>query len=171
MNKFAALAVAFAASTLMAAPASAADLRVSSPANPSVRISVAGKSSAQMTAEIKAAAISVCSNGQGLDNTCLSDAIQDANSQLGALTAAHRIAASTNVRVSREGPTSVRVSLKGKTPSQVDTDITAAAHAVCKESSIGNSDYLSCVTAAVDDAKVQLRSVAQLDRPRQFVSN
>ena len=170
MMKFAALAVAFAASTLMVAPASAADLRVSSPANPSVRISVQGKSAAQMTAEIKAAAISVCSNSQGLDNNCVSEAIRDANGQWNAIGAAHYVAASTNVRVSREGPASIRVSLQGKTPDQVDTDIAAAAHVVCKVESTGGSDYLSCVAAAVDDAKAQLRSVAQLDRPRRSAS-
>src|SRR5688500_5161589 len=62
--KFVCLAAA-AAATLFALPAAAADLRVSRTPSPVVRIAIAGKTDAQMTSEIKAAAATVCGADAG----------------------------------------------------------------------------------------------------------
>jgi len=172
MHKFTALTAALAVSALVVAPATAADLRILSPNDPMVRISVAGKSPAQLTIEIKAAAQLVCSDKSGLSDSCVDAAIDDATDQLAALTASHHLAIATQLQVSRDGPESVRVSLTGKSPAQIDHDIQAAAAMVCKDQGSVTGVDADCVEAAIGDARLQLRSVvAQIDTPRQLASN
>lgn len=163
MTKVTSLAAALLVSTLIVAPAGAADLHVSSPSDPIVRISVAGKSAAQLNTEIKAAAESVC---DGMPSGCVNEAIVDAEDQLSAITATHRTAASSNLQIMREGPTTIHVSLKGKSIEQINSDIEIAAHTVCKDSNPSALDYSACVDTSISDAKYQLRSVvAQGDLP------
>ena len=77
--KFVCLAAA-AAATLFALPAAAADLRVSRNPSPVVRIAIAGKTDAQMTSEIKAAAATVCGADAG---SCVQTATREATRHRG----------------------------------------------------------------------------------------
>ena len=70
-------------SSVSAAPASAADLRVAS--NPVVRIPVAGKTADVLSAEIQAAAEKVCGQPDAAKNGCVAVAVRDANRQLRAI--------------------------------------------------------------------------------------
>ena len=170
MIKFASVAAVFAVSALIAAPASAANLRVSSPNDPVVRIAVNGKTVAQLNTEISAAATAVC--GAGADDAtkaCYRDAVSDADSQLAAITRASQ--SSAKLEVAKAGPSSMRVSLVGKSPAQIDDEIDAAARSVCKVTAADRSEYADCVSAAVADAKVQLHYIAKADKPEQLASN
>jgi|GEM_PF-948064 hypothetical protein len=166
MLKFTVIAAALATSVFIVVPASAADLSVSSPAVSIVRISVANKSVEQIRAEINVAATSVCTESRDLNDACVTDAIADANNQLNALNDAHRTSIFANIKISPEGPSSIRVSLKDKSPEQIQADIKDAAQAVCKVT----IDFADCVDAAVSDAKFQLRSIAQLDAPHNALA-
>lgn len=169
MIKFVTLAAVLAVSALASVPAAAGDLRVSSRENAVVRIPVAGKTAEALRVEINTAAEDVCSRPDTGKNGCVAVAVRDANRQLKAINRAHEMAAG-RVEVARNDPTVVRVSLKGKTPSQIDNDIDAAARSVCKAST-GHAvgpDFGSCFSASVRDAKSRLAQVAS---NRQVASN
>ncbi len=170
MIKLTAFASVVALSALVAVPAGAAELRVSSPSAPIVRIAVAGKSAAQLNAEIKSAAENVCAQADGVSVTCVQDAVDDANDQLSALAASHRSVATANLSIERDGPATMRVSLKDKSPEQIEADIREAAAKVCKEDNDG-AEFNACVDAAVADAKYQLRTVAQVGSSRELALN
>jgi hypothetical protein len=173
MFKFSLFAAA-ATTILIAGPAGAADLRVFSPANPAIHISIVGKSTAQVREEIKVAATTVCGAPSGV---CFSDAVQDADSQLSAITAARasKTAANTasapNVEVARADPTTVHLSIKGKSRMVIEADIAAAARMVCTAAGMNAGEYNNCVSDAISDAKSQLQFVAQLDRPERLAAN
>jgi hypothetical protein len=152
---------------VLAGAAGAADLRVSSPTNPTVRIAVAGKSASQLDTEIKAAANFVC----GAEAECVTEAIQDANGQLRYLASlAHRSPAA-NLQVERGGPTTIRVSLTNKSAATIRAEIQDAAQKVCKAANEPTGDLFVCVDAAVADATQQLRVIAQASSSRQVASN
>lgn len=152
MKKFAILA-AVAAVSAVAVPASAAQL---------VRISLVGKSTAQIDAEIRAAAQTVCTDRKaGVSTDCLSGTINDANRQLAAITKAR----SAKPAARRQDLTVMRVSLKGKSADQIQTEIKLAAETVCKATNpITASDYRACVGAALRSAKAQLQASAVSSR-------
>ncbi len=162
MIKITLFASVVALSTVAAASAGAAQLGVSSPAAPIVRIAVAGKSPDQLNLEIKAAAETVCAADEA-SVTCLQDVVDDADSQLSDIDAAHRTSVSDDLAAEHDDSAAVLVSLKGKSPAQIDAAIRAAADAVCKEGA--GSDYAACFDAAVADAKYKLRPVAQFSAP------
>lgn len=176
MLKLAALA-AVSASTLLATSAFAAqpgspELRVSSPADAMVRITIAGKSSDQLAAEFKAAAESVCATDGDRDAGCINAAIEDANWQLNAIKARHHAQVASNVQITGDDKTVVHVALKGKSAAQIDHDIQEAAQTVCKASGYAGDDFAACVDASAGDAKLQLRTVIALaNRPTQLASN
>ena len=150
MKKFAILAALVATSAAFAVPASAAQL---------VRISLADKSTAQIDAEIKAAAQTVCADRATAPSTeCVTGAISDANRQLSGIIKARGV---TKTAFRREALTVVRVSLKGKSASQIDADIKIAAETVCKAANRGvdRSNYRTCVGGAVRSAKAQLQAM------------
>lgn len=173
MFKFA-LFAAVATTVLVAGPAGAADLRVFSPANPAIHISIVGKTALQVREEIKTAATTVCGAPSG---ACFSDAVDDANSQLSAIMAARtsKTAANTtdapNVEVARADPTTVHVSIKGKSRMVIEADIAAAARSVCTAAGGSAGEYGNCVTDAINDAKSQLQFVARLDPSDRLAAN
>lgn len=173
MFKFS-LFAAVAATILIAGPAGAADLRVFSPANPAIHISIVGKSTVQVRDEIKAAATTVCGAASG---ACFSDAVQDADNQLSAITAARSSktaagpASAPNVEVARADPTTVHLSIKGKSRMVIEADITAAARMVCTAAHMTSGEYTNCVADAISDAKAQLQFVAGIDRAEKLASN
>jgi hypothetical protein len=147
MKKFAILA-AVAAVSAVAVPASAAQL---------VRISLVDKSTAQIDAEIRAAAQTVCTERKGVVSTdCVNGSISDANRQLAAITKTRGAKPATR----REDLTVMRVSLKGKSADQIHADIQLAAETVCKAANASSSraDYRACVGFAVRSAKAQLQA-------------
>lgn len=163
------LAAVLAVSAFAAAPAAAGEVRVSSHENPVVRIPVAGKSADALRVEISAAAETVCGRPDTAKNGCVAVAVRDANRQLKAINRAHEVAAG-RVEVARADPTVVRVSLKGKSAAQIDSDIDAAARSVCKAStgaSVGPA-FGECVAASAKDAKTRL---AQSVTGQQVASN
>ena len=168
------LLAAAATTVLIAGSASAADLRVFSPANPAVHISIVGKSPVQVRDEIKVAATTVCGASSG---ACFNDSVEDANSQLSAIMTARTSktaanpAASPTVEVARADPTTVRLSIKGKSPMVIEADIASAARTVCTSAGVGVSDYRACVTDAINDAKAQLQFVARLDPADRLAAN
>ena len=99
MFKFMTLAAIATTATVFAGTAGATDLRVFSPANPAIHISLAGKTDAQIQAEIRAAANVVCA---ATDIECLSTTLDDANAQLAAIAKSSKHAASpAQVEVAR----------------------------------------------------------------------
>ncbi len=160
MNKYAILAATVAASALIAGSAGAGELHVYSPTAKVVHISLAGKAAAQIDTEIKSAAYTVC----GADNLCERGAIEDADTQLKAIT--HK-SGSAKVEVARI----VRVSLAGKSPATIDADIQAAANTVCKATNDDRAGYAACVGVAVSDAKAQLRTFTRAGQRQQLASN
>ena len=152
--KFACLAAA-AVAALIAMPAAASDLRVSRTPSPVVRISIAGKTDAQVANEIKAAAVTVCGAAAG---PCAQAATREANRQYAAIKRSQGAAETTKVEVVREDRASVRVKLAGRSPAQIDADIDAAAKTVCK--AVRASDFRGCVDKATRSAKSQLREMA-----------
>ncbi|MDP3853056.1 hypothetical protein [Phenylobacterium sp.] len=164
--KFTVFAAASVLTALIAMPASAADVRVSSAPTPVVRIALAGKTDVQISAEIKAAATTVC--GKALSD-CTAGAIRDANAQLASIHRAHaRAANATQIDVAREDPKAVRVPVTGRSLVQINTDIDAAAKLVCKGQDA--TAFRSCVAGAVRSAKAQLQQIAQAPRPAQVAS-
>ena len=82
MIKLSAIAAA-AVFAFAAAPASAQDLQLSDSANKVVRVSLTGKSAAQISADVKTAAQTVCT-GSPYD-ACIWVALSDAHHQLAAI--------------------------------------------------------------------------------------
>lgn len=169
MNKFAALAVVATVSALGFQPALAADAsRVNVQ---TVRISLIGKTDAQVRTEIRDAAATVC--GASVSD-CTSLAIRKANAQFDKITRKRAaIAAPTRTARLYDGRAqvaSVRVALAGRSPAEIEADINAAADTVCKATNETAPDYRSCVTGAVRSAKFQLRQLAQAERPQQLAS-
>jgi len=146
LKKFAALAALI--TVAIAAPASAATL---------VRVSLVGKSDAQITTEIRAAAEQACQAEKNASRECIDTAIADANRQLNSI-----IKARSNPKVAsrQDAVTIVRVSLKGKSTDQIHAEIKAAANAVCKSSKEFNSrvEFDACVGGAIRSAKAQLQA-------------
>lgn len=150
--KFACLAAA-AAAALVAMPAAAADLRVSQEPTPVVRISLIGKTDAQVAGEIKTAAETVCAAEAG---SCVQTAVRNANRQYAAIKKA-RDGGATKVEVLREDRATVRVKVAGRSIEQIHADIDAAAKSVCK--AVGTADFRGCVDKASRNAKTQLRDM------------
>ena len=142
---------AFAVTALAALPASASDLHVANSATSVVRISLVNKSAAQITQEIKAAAHTVCT-GLNASDTCYVDAVSDANRQVQEITGRSRQPAA-KIEVARNDPSTVRISVKGKSFAQINQEIDAAANTVCKGAGM---DFSDCVTASAQDAKHRL---------------
>jgi hypothetical protein len=159
--KFAFLAAAVA---MIAVPAAAADLRVSPTPSPVVRISLIGKTDAQVVSEIEAAAATVCATAGG---PCVQAATRNANRQYAAIKRA-RDAGTTKVEVLREDRATVRVKIAGRSMEQIDADIDAAAKTVCK--AIGGSDFRGCVDKAARSAKAQLRDMQVASAGDQFAA-
>ncbi|MDI1365226.1 MAG: hypothetical protein PSX79_10220 [bacterium] len=148
MKKFVALAALITVSAAIAAPASAASL---------VRVSLANKSDAQISSEIKAAAQTVCANEQaGFVSECVNVTVLNANRQLNSIikarTAPKAISRSEAVSV-------VRVSLKGKSADQIQTEIRSAAQQVCKADNTTRYDYNLCVGVTIRSAKAQMQAM------------
>lgn len=160
--KFACLAAA-AVAALVALPAAAADLRVSRTESPVVRISLIGKTDAQVTREIQDAAGTVCA-GEG--QACFQASIRNATRQYAAIKRS-RDAVTTKVEVLREDRATVRVKLAGRSLEQIHADIDAAAKTVCK--AVGSADYRGCVDKAARNAKTQLRDM-QVASADQFAT-
>jgi hypothetical protein len=153
MKKFAILA-AIAAVSAVAVPASAAQL---------VRISLADKSTAQIDAEIRAAAQTVCTDRKAVvSDECVTITISDANRQLGAIAKA-RV---TKTVARREAVTVMRISLKGKSAEQINADIKLAAETVCKAANTSGSraEIRACVGGTVRSAKAQLQAMTVASR-------
>ncbi len=165
MIKSAMLVAVLSAAAMVAGPAGAADLHLYSPSTTVVRIPVAGKSQAQLQTEIKSAADAVCG---ALDAGCVSTAIDDANIQLRAIA---RSTGTAKVEVARAAPTTIRVAVNGKSPSQLKAEINEAAKTVCKATSDNKLDYSSCVSDAVRDAQSQLQYFARADQRQQLATN
>jgi hypothetical protein len=147
MKKFAILA-AVAAVSAIAVPASAAQL---------VRVSLVNKSTAQIDADIRAAATTVCTDRKGVvSDDCMTGTVSDANRQLAAISKAR----ATKTVAPRQDLTVVRVSLKGKSAEQINADIKLAAESVCKAANGASnlSDFRACVGYAVRSAKAQLEA-------------
>ena len=161
--KFACLAAA-AAAALIAAPAAAADLRVSRTPTPVVRISLIGKTDAQVTSEIASAASTVCGAPGG---PCVQTAVRNATRQYAAIKRT-RDAGTTKVEVIREDRASVRVKIAGRSIEQINTDIDAAARTVCK--AVGGADFRGCVDKAARSAKTQLRDMQVASAGDQFAA-
>lgn len=167
MIKFAVLAVAV--SALTSVPAAAADMTVGGAANPAVRIAFASKTPASLDAEIRAAARAVCKvNPDTAKEGCVNAAVRDAKRQLAA---AGMTDDSSPLRLvaSNEG-LAIRVSLAGKSPNQIATDLDTAARTVCK-ATVGQSkgkEFGDCFSASAHDARAQL---AQIVPARQLAAN
>jgi hypothetical protein len=146
MKKFVILA-AVAAVSAIAVPASAAQL---------VRISLADKSTAQIDAEIRTAANTVCTDRKAVvSDECVTITIADANRQLNAISKA-RV---TKTVARREAVTVMRVSLKGKSAEQINADIKLAAETVCKAANNNRADVRACVGGTIRSAKAQLQAM------------
>jgi replicative DNA helicase len=152
MKKIAILA-AVAAVSAVAVPASAAQL---------VRISLVAKSTAQIDAEIRAAAQTVCTDRKAVvSDECVTMTIGDANRQLAAIAKAR----TTKTVARREAVTVMRVSLKGKSAEQINADIKLAAETVCKATNPGShADFRACVGGTVRSAKAQLQALSTSGR-------
>lgn len=161
--KFACFAAA-AAAALFALPASAADLRVSQTPSPVVRISLIGKTDAQVATEIKAAAATVCGAEAG---ACVQASTRSANRQYAAIKRT-RDAGTTKVEVLREDRATVRVQIAGRSIEQIHSDIDAAAKTVCK--AVGGADFRGCVDKASRNAKTQLREMQVATAGDQFAA-
>ena len=178
MIKFAALSAIAIAAALTAVPAAAAtpDLRVS-PQGAVVRVSLAGKTSAQVDAEIKAGANTVCAKNNLRGETlrsCVIDSIRDATGQLNRIVSANPTLASAKpakLLVSREDKSVIRVAIAGKSDTQLSSEIAAAAETVCKVSTgaTAGASFRACVNGAVRDANAQLREIASA-HPQQLAS-
>ena len=129
----------------------AADLHVANSTASVVRITLSNKAPAQLTREIQAAAELVCTDANASVN-CIQDTIADANRQVRELTKGNP--GFTKIEVARNDPTSISISLAGKSAAQVNQEIDAAATTVCK-GELG-ADYRECVAGAAADAKHRL---------------
>lgn len=166
MLKSVAFAALAAASVLAAAAPAAAAQRADA-----VRIPVAGKTFGQVDGEIRAAAVTVCG---AADQLCVSATVNDGLRQYRAIENAHRAPAAVqpHIELMAGGVYAMRVSLKDKTQAQIDADIRAAAHAVCKPTSLDVRELDSCVGGAVRGAQERLQALqADASKVRQLASN
>jgi hypothetical protein len=138
----------------IAAPAMAADLHVANSTASIVRITLANKAPTQLTREIQAAAELVCADGNASMN-CVQDTIADANRQVHELTKGRP--GFTKIEVARNDPTSISISLAGKSAAQVKQEIDVAATNVCRNE-VG-TDFRECVAGAVADAEHRLSEI------------
>jgi hypothetical protein len=145
----------FAVVALTALPASASDLHAAPSAASVVHISVANKSADQLTREIDAAARTVC-GASSVSDYCYWDAIRDAKRQVSDIMGKSRQPAA-KVEMARNDPSTVRISLKGKSVDQINQEIDAAANTVCK-GAVG-SEFRDCVATASHDAKHRLAEI------------
>jgi hypothetical protein len=141
------IASLFAAASLIALPAAAADLNT-------VHIPVAGKSRVQLQQEIDVAALQVCGEA-AVDSFCVTEALYNAERQLDR--AVPKASRPAKAHVAANDPTEVRISLKGKSRAQIFQEIDAAAQAVCASS----FEQRECVDAAVSEAKRSLAANAR----------
>lgn len=138
--------------------ASASELRVLDPHAPSVHVQLAGKSAAEVKAQILAASKQVCDG----DEACVADTVADATLQFRMLAGQAHAPQVTEAKldVVRDGETTVRIALEQKSPAVIEAEINAAANAVCKAANEGvSADVSACVTRAVDDAHRQLKTM------------
>ena len=135
----------------VSAPAMAADLHVANSAASVVRITLSNKVPEQLNREIQAAAELVCADANASVN-CVSDTIADANRQVRELTKGRP--GFTKIEVARNDPTSISISLAGKSAAQVNQEIDTAASTVCRGEV--RDDYRECVAGAAADAKHRL---------------
>lgn len=154
MIKFVSVA-AFAVCAIAALPASAADLHVANSTASVIRITLNNKSPGQLGKEIEAAANLVCADANA-SSSCVQETIFDANRQVKELTKG----AQAKIEVARDDPTSVRISLVGKSAAQVSKEIETAAASVCKSAS--GAEYRECVSDAIQDAKGRLAQAGKL---------
>ncbi|WP_184720905.1 hypothetical protein [Caulobacter sp.] len=140
-------AITLTAAALLAGSANAAPSQV--------RVSVVGKSSAQVATEIKAAALTVCGeDAQRYGDACVDGAVLNANRQLAQIHRARQAGVAPIQSVSV-----VRIALKGKTLDQVHNEIRTAARTVCKaEQRTTVVSYQACVADTVRNAKAQLQA-------------
>lgn len=166
MIKLSAIAAAALAISAFSAPAFATDLHVSSKTVTAVHVPLAGKSADQITADIKSAAQTVC--GDAGASSCIALAVSDANRQLSAIRRAHDVTG--KVEVARNDPSTVRISLKGKTDAQILADVDAAANSVCKAATHTSRGvtFRNCVETSARDAKERL---ADITRRQQVAAN
>jgi hypothetical protein len=145
MKTFAAFAV-LAIAAAVAAPAGAKTAT-------EVRVSLTGKNSVQIENEIKTAAATVCGAG---DATCIDNALMVAHRQLASIMRAR----DTGKPAAVETVSVVRISLKGKTQTQIHAEIRTAAQTVCKAErpNVSVISYSSCVAETVRAAKAQLQA-------------
>lgn len=142
MKTLAAIA-ALATAAILAAPAAAATTEV--------RVSVTGKSAAQVQGEIKTAAATVCG---AHDLTCVDDAILNARRQLVQINRARLTGG-----VAAQSVSVVRIAVKGKTRDQLHAEIRTAAQTVCKAGQRATViSYQACVADTVRNAKAQLQA-------------
>ena len=122
----------------------------------SVKI-VDGKTDAQVSSEIKAAAATVCGVTAG---DCVDTAVHSAANQYAAIKrAAQRDANPAKLDVAREDRATIRVKVTGRTPEQINSDIDLAANTVCR--AVGAGDFRGCVTSASRSAKSQLHEITR----------
>lgn len=136
------IATLFAAASMIALPAAAADMHANT-----VRIPVSGKSHPQIMREIDDAAFTVCGVA-AVDAACVTDARLDAHRQLDRIEQAGQPARKV------DAATSVRISLKGKSRAEILQEIDAAAQSVCQD--LFSVEHRECVAQAVGAAKRQL---------------
>jgi hypothetical protein len=139
---------AFAALAIVAAIAAPASAKTNE-----VRVSLTGKNSVQIENEIKTAATTVCGVS---DVTCIDNALMVAHRQLASIMRAR----DTGKPAAVETVSVVRISLKGKTQTQIHAEIRTAAQTVCKAERPNFSvvGYSSCVAETVRAAKAQLQA-------------
>ena len=170
MKTFAAFALA-ATVAAFAAPSLAAEAAPSLNVQ-SVRIALAGKSVAQVRAEIRDAATTVCGVPAG---DCWTASVRKATSDFYAINRARQAANPTPVRSARledgrADVASVRVALAGRSDEQIQADIAAAADTVCKATNGYAPGYRACVVGAVRSANEQLRQMARAEGSTQVAS-
>ena len=171
MKTFAAFALA-ATVAAFAVPSFAAEASPSQLNVKSVRIALTGKTVAQVRAEIRDAATTVCGAAAG---DCWNTSVRKANSDFNAINRSRQAAAPTPVRAAkledgRADVATVRVAVAGRTNEQIQADIAAAANTVCKATNDYAPYYRACLTGAVPSAKVQLRQLARAQGSSQLAS-
>jgi len=116
-----------------------------------IRISTANKAAAEVKAEIKVAAKTVC---EGLGGDCAERASLNAHRQFARLQRVNTAAPKPAAR-----PTTIRIALAGKSQAQVRAEIRAAAQEVCANTNAGVGGLQACVSRAVADATQQLHGL------------
>lgn len=165
MLKVSSLAATAIAVCVIGGAAQAADLKVFSPTNPVVHVLVAGKSSAQISADVLVAAKAVCGES---DLACVRQAYQAASDEVRAFDPA---SGSDMVAVARADGSTVHVALTGRSIPAVYADIVLAAETVCRASNAGEATFAACVRSTVNDARAQLRFMDTMVGRERIASN